>query len=107
MKKNEFLEFVPTGDNVILHAIPFHKSGIIIPGKEENVDIDTHDIVVLAVGSDCKWVHPGDSVIPTGASLVRMPIEGLSNNEFIFYTKESMIKFVRSEEGIVNDETHN
>lgn len=95
MKQEEFLKFEPQQDVVVLQAKPIHGS-IILINKEDKVDIDTHIITVLKVGELVKSMKPGDTVIPAGASLVTMPISDLPKNEYLMYTKESMIKFVSS-----------
>ena len=93
MKQEEFLKFEPTLDMVVLRAVPIHGS-IILVNKEDKVDIDTHWITVEKVGELVKTMKPGDKVIPAGASLVTLPISDLPKNEYLMYTKESMIKFV-------------
>lgn len=93
MKQEEFLKFEPKLDIVLLRATPIH-GGIILVNKENKVDIDTHVITVLKVGEQVKSMKPGDVVIPAGASLVSLPISDLPVNEYLMYTKESMIKFV-------------
>lgn len=94
MKLSEILEFNMRKRNVMIKAEPVKRS-IIMSIKEETMTPDTHILTVLKVGPEVEGINIGDRVLTANAALVRLPVDDLELDSYIFYTEESFVKMVQ------------